>query len=253
MSDSISFAGRITARLQRYEFELLAPTCGRDDSGSIREICRFRSGVYREFGSLPRGPDDNFDAGDRIAWHIVARGEGSIIGCVRCIVFDDASARDVPESILRYSCCALRLGDRVRCIAAMRSFIASRWPPHSVFPHARLVQFGGLAVSSRYRRSPVAIGLCLAATAFTRAVGSPGGLVLAAEKSRPEALFQQAGGFRLCLDGEPLAPLLDQFHLDRIILLGTSPFGNAARLESSVTHFSSSLFSEHTGTEVICA
>jgi hypothetical protein len=77
--------------------------------------------------------------------------------------------------------------------------------------------------------------------------------MLAAEKSRPETLFQHTGGFRLDIGGEILPPLDDSFHRDRIIVMGKAPFGNTTRLEGAVEHFTASLFSELIRPEAICA
>lgn len=248
-SDTANFSRRLITRLQRYEFALVAP-CGetRDDSTAVKEIRELRSEVYHEFGSLPGRSNESADRVDEFAWHIIVRLEGTLIGCVRCVVFDDPLALDIADRILRYSHCVLSEGDRTRSVAAIRSFVAARRPRSST-----LVQIGGLAVSRRFRRSCVAVGLCVAANAFTRAIGSGGGVMLAAEKSRPETLFHHSGGFRLDIGGEILPPLNDSFHRDRIIVMGTAPFGNTIRLEAVVEHFTASLFRELIRPEVNCA
>ena len=207
--------------------------------------------MYREFGSLPGHIETTMtadDAVDREAWHIVARSEQRLVGCLRCTVFNHPLRSEVPERVLQNSGCHLAPAARELCLSSIRAFLAFRRPADSP-----LAQFGGFAVCSTARGTVVATGLCLAATAFTRALASGGGLLLAAEKSRTEKLYARAGGFRLLIDGEPVPALDDAFHRDRVVVMGAAPFGNDARLEPVVEFLRSSLFEEHRIKEAACA
>jgi len=234
---------RLVERLRRYDFELVSPPRRLTEQARVRDIRRFRSEVYREFGSLPDHIDTTMtgdDTVDREAWHIVAQYERQLVGCLRCTIFNHPLRSEVPELVLQNSGCRLAPAARAICLSSIHAFLVSRRPEHSPLP-----QFGGFAVSSAARGTAVATGLCLAATAFTRALASGGGLLLAAEKSRAERLYARAGGFRLLIDGEPVPALNDAFHRDRILVMGSAPFGNDVRLEPVVEMLRSSLFQEH--------
>jgi hypothetical protein len=239
---------RLVERIERYDFELIAPhvrqTGARRD---IHEIQQFRSRVFREFDSLPAS-DALTDPVDDDAWHIVARLDAVLVGCIRIRMFADAAVSDVPERVLRTSGCTLSSADYERCVRAIRQFVAARRPTSSP-----VLQFGGLAVAPIARRSAVAAGLCLAGTAFSRCVGSVGGVLLAAEKSRTESLYAKAGAFRLTADGELVAPLVDTSHRDRVLVMGMVPFGNAADVEVVVELFNAMLFSHRMVMEACCA
>jgi hypothetical protein len=207
--------------------------------------------VYRKFGSLPEHIETTMtaeDAVDREAWHIVARSEQRLVGCLRCTVFNHPLRSGVSERVLQNSGCRLAPAARDLCLSSIRAFLTSRRPAGSP-----LAQFGGLAVCETARGTVVAIGLCLAATAFTRELAGGGGLLLAAEKSRTEKLYARAGGFRLRIDGAPVPALDDAFHRDRIVVMGATPFGNDAALEPVVEILRSSLFAEHRVKEAACA
>lgn len=238
----------IVDRLYPYEFELVGP--GADSALVVESVRSFRTDVYRGFGSLPPVATSAAwdDAADRVAWHIVAKRGPTIVGCLRAVVYQTPFAPDVPDRVVHYSGCAFSQADRKRCLRAIHAFIRTRRASHSP-----LIQFGGLAVSARARRSALPIGLCLAATAFTRACGSGGGVFLAAEKSRTETLFRRAGGFRLRSDGEHVAPLDDSSHRDRVVLMGSDPFGNAKRLESVIVRLESAVIGPHVRKEAPCA
>ena len=240
---------RLVERLERYDFELIAPDIRRTGAGGhIHEIQQFRSSVFQEFDSLPDASDAIADPVDDDACHIVARLDTVLVGCIRISMFADAASSDVPEWVLRNSGCRLSTADRERCVRAIRQFIVTRRPRSSP-----VLQFGGLAVAPIARRSAVAAGLCLAGTAFSRFVRSAGGVLLAAEKSRTESLYAKAGAFRLTADSELVAPLVDTSHRDRVLVMGTAPFGNAADVESVVELFSAMLFGHRMVMEPSCA
>ena len=83
------------------------------------------------------------------------------------------------------------------------------------------MQYGGMAVSRNARGSVVAAALCLAGTAFTRVIGSPGGILLASEKSGSASLYENAGAVRLSHHGAVLAPFADRYVVVRTLDAGS--------------------------------
>ena len=230
-------AAGLLERMEQFEFDVVMPGLGRRETRRVvDEVQRFRSDVYREFGSMSVDDDHCLATeADEQSWHVVARVDTRLVGCLRVFVFDDATANDVCSRMLVFSGCRLSPGDEHLCEHALRQF-ALRAPTRSP-----LLQFGGLAVARIVRRSVLAVALCLAATAFTRALGSSGGVLFAAEKCRTESLYRAAGAFRLNGLNGSLPAFVDTFHHDRVVLMGTTPFGNRPELEAVVQHFEARL------------
>ncbi len=60
-------------------------------------------------------------------------------------------------------------------------------------------------------------------------------------------------GVRLSIDGGHVPPLDDAFHRDRVVVMGSAPFGNETRLEPTVEYLRNCLFNEHCIGEISCA
>ena len=228
---------RILDRLRRYDLELLGPGAPSPGGTTVCEIRGFRASVYKEFGSLPPQGDESGDEGiDRDAWHLVARSDTGLVGCIRFTLFDEAHAADLPSRVIANSRCCFSLEDHERCRLALRAHVRKL----AAYGGA-IVQYGGMAVSRTARGSVVAAALCLAGTAFTRVIGSPGGILLASEKSGSASLYEKAGAVRLSHRGAVLAPFADAFHRDRIVVMVSSPRATAPELEPVVTALQSAV------------
>lgn len=140
-------ARRILDRLRRYDLELLGPGAPSPGGTTVCEIRGFRASVYKEFGSLPSQGDESGDEGiDRDAWHLVARSDTGLVGCIRFTLFDEAHAADLPSRVIANSQCCFSLEDHERCRLALRDHVRKL----AAYGGA-IVQYGGMAVSRTAR------------------------------------------------------------------------------------------------------
>jgi predicted GNAT family N-acyltransferase len=211
-------------RLREYDLRLFAPDEISDST--LYSIQRFRSGVYQQFASLPPDDLDPVDAADLEAWHLLARRDEAIVGCIRFVVFAPSVGEDLPTRALANSRCQFDEADQDRCLAALAEY-ARAWRVAG----GAFVQPGGLAVACGARRSGIGTALCLAGVSFMRLVGSVAGVVFAADKTNGAALYAKTGCFPLDTAGRALGLLPDSYHRDRILLMGIAPWTIAPEWE----------------------
>lgn len=233
-------------RLAPYEFELTRP--GQADNRTLAELSRFRADVLRACGSLPEDTSGECEDADREAWHLIVRTGGAIAGCIRLFLFEAPLTSCVPQRVLTMSRCDLTAGDRAMCLTALAEYI-----DNVDFERGPLIQFGGLSVHPSLRRSVVGPSLCLASTAFTRVVQSPGGALFGAQKTGGPSLYSKAGCFPLTMAGVTLPAFHDRAHDDHVVLMGSGPWRSAPECEGVVLTMQAKLVELMKCEEVACA
>ena len=120
---------RLVERLRRYDFELVSPLRRLTEQARVREICRFRSEVYCEFGSLP----DHIEATIRQTTRSTGRPGTSLRDPNGgwSVAFDARYSTacvcsEIPERVLQNSGCQLAPAARELCLSSIRAFLASR-------------------------------------------------------------------------------------------------------------------------------
>ena len=200
-----------------------------DSDFDVDAIRDFRAKAYSECNSLPKAQRLSEDEADEQGWHLVAKRDAELVGCIRFLLYRPDEADEVPIRVTANSRCAFSEQDRERCTEAIAQYV-SAWRKLG----GPLVQAGGLAVARQARHSVVGPALCLAGNAFIRSMGGSGGIVFAAEKTRGAQMYAKAGCVPLRIGNTPLGLLEDSFHQDRVLVMSIEPRAVAAELEATV-------------------
>lgn len=173
----------------------------------LREIQRFRGGIYLKDGALrihqltPDGLHRTEE--DENSWHMLLLDREGRVGA--CALYREHEPH-VTFDELRVRNCAMAQDaeTRPRLIAAVQSEL-----DRARAEGLRYVELGGWAVSEEIRGTAGSIALALAVYAFSRRDAGALGLTTATFRHCSATILKRLGGARFEVDGQTLPPYFD--------------------------------------------